>query len=100
MNPTFFVEAFKNVDAILTPATPNVAFSIEDSLKLTRQDPVKIYLNDIFTIPVNLAGVPAMSVPMGNDKDGLPIGMQIITRNFDEQTMFNIAFALEQSLLS
>ena len=93
-----FVQAFKNVDAILTPATPNVAFSIADSLKLSKSDPVKIYLNDIFTIPANMAGTPAMSVPVGVDKDGLPIGMQIISKNFDEQTMFNVALAIQQNV--
>ncbi len=91
-----FAQVFNNVDAILTPATPNVAFSIADSVKLLQSDPVQIYLNDIFTIPANLAGLPAMSVPVGNDSNGLPIGMQIISKNFDEQTMFDVALAIEE----
>ncbi len=91
-----FKEAFKEVDAIVTPATPGAAFSIKDSLNLTHSDPIKLYLNDIFTIPVNLAGLPAMSVPVAKDHDDLPIGIQIITKNFDEQTMFDVALALEE----
>jgi aspartyl-tRNA(Asn)/glutamyl-tRNA(Gln) amidotransferase subunit A len=88
-----FTEAFKKVDAILTPATPNSAFPIKGSREI---DPVTIYLNDAFTIPANLAGLPAMSVPAGFDKDGLPLGLQIMTKPFDEQTMLNIALALEE----
>lgn len=88
-----FVEAFKKVDAILTPVTPSAAFPIEGSKET---DPIKMYLNDVFTIPVNLAGLPAMSVPAGFDNDGLPLGLQIIANAFDEQTMFDVALALEQ----
>lgn len=88
-----FVEAFKKVDAILTPATPNAAFPIKGSKET---DPVKMYLNDAFTIPANLAGLPAMSVPAGFDNDGLPLGLQIITNLFDEQTMFDVALAIEE----
>ncbi len=89
-----FIEAFTKVDAILTPATPNAAFPIDSS---KGSDPVKMYLNDAFTIPANLAGLPAMSVPAGFDKDGLPLGLQIISKHFDEQTMFNVALAIEQN---
>ncbi len=93
-----FKQAFTKVDAILTPATPNSAFPIDSSKDLTSQDPIKIYLNDMFTIPANLAGLPAMSVPAGFDSDGLPLGLQIISKHFDEQTMLNVALAIEESL--
>lgn len=91
-----FVEAFKKVDAILTPTTPNVPFSIVESKDVTKSDPVKLYLNDVFAIPANLAGLPAMSVPAGFNHDGLPLGLQIISKHFDEQTMLNVAKALEE----
>ena len=91
-----FREAFKKVDAILTPTTPNAAFPVNQSKEVGNSDPVKMYLNDAFTIPANLAGLPAMSVPAGFDKDGLPLGLHIITNHFDEQTMFNVALALEE----
>jgi aspartyl-tRNA(Asn)/glutamyl-tRNA(Gln) amidotransferase subunit A len=90
-----FIAAFKKVDAILTPVTPTAAFKIKDSSTI---DPIQMYLNDIFTIPASLAGMPAMSVPAGFDKDNLPLGLQIIANHFDEQTMFNLALALEESL--
>lgn len=88
-----FIEAFKKVDAILTPVTPSAAFPIAGSKDT---DPIKMYLNDVFTIPVNLAGLPAISVPSGFDNDGLPLGLQIITKAFDEQSAFDIALALEE----
>jgi aspartyl-tRNA(Asn)/glutamyl-tRNA(Gln) amidotransferase subunit A len=88
-----FVKAFEKVDAILTPATPNAAFSITEGS--ANNDPIKMYLNDAFTIPANLAGLPAMCVPFGFDKEGLPLGLQIISKHFDEQSMFNVALALE-----
>jgi aspartyl-tRNA(Asn)/glutamyl-tRNA(Gln) amidotransferase subunit A len=91
-----FNEAFKKVDAILTPTTPNAAFPINQSKDPKKVDPVKMYLNDAFTIPANLAGLPAMSVPAGFDKDGLPLGLHIIAKHFDEQTMFDVALALEE----
>jgi aspartyl-tRNA(Asn)/glutamyl-tRNA(Gln) amidotransferase subunit A len=87
-----FIEVFKNVDAILTPATPNSAFAFAE---MKNFDAVQIYLNDVFTVPSNLAGLPAISVPAGFDNNGLPLGLQIISRHFDEQTMFNIAKAIE-----
>jgi aspartyl-tRNA(Asn)/glutamyl-tRNA(Gln) amidotransferase subunit A len=93
-----FKEAFKKVDAILTPSTPNAAFSIKQANE--NHDPVKMYLNDVFTIPANLAGLPAMSVPCGFNKDGLPMGLQIISKHFDETTMFDVALALEARSIS
>ena len=92
-----FVEAFKKVDAILAPTTPSAAFSISESKTIGESDPVKMYLNDVFTIPVNLAGLPTISVPVGFDKDGLPLGLQVITKHFDEQTAFDVALALEEN---
>jgi len=89
-----FKKAFEKCDAILTPATPNPAFSFDE---MKNFDPLKIYLNDVFTIPANMAGLPALSVPAGFDKDGLPLGLQIISRNFDEQTMFDVALAIEEN---
>ena len=91
-----FNEAFKKVDVILAPTTPNAAFPIDGSKEINNSDPVKMYLNDVFTIPANLAGLPAMSVPAGFDKDGLPLGLQIISKHFDEQTMLDVALALEE----
>ncbi len=91
-----FIDAFKQVDAILTPTAPSAAFSINESKTIGNSDPVKIYLNDVFTIPVNLAGLPAISVPGGFDNDGLPLGLQIISKHFDEQTAFDVALALEE----
>ncbi len=92
-----FREAFKKVDAILTPTTPNAAFPVNFSKEIGNADPVKMYLNDVFTIPANLAGLPAMSVPAGFDADGLPLGLQIIANHFDEQTMFDIGLAIEEA---
>ncbi|MBV8702701.1 MAG: Asp-tRNA(Asn)/Glu-tRNA(Gln) amidotransferase subunit GatA, partial [Acetobacteraceae bacterium] len=63
----------------------------------TSDDPVKMYLNDVFTVPANLAGVPAMSVPAGLDANGLPLGLQVIDRPFDEETVFAVASAIERA---
>lgn len=89
-----FKNAFTQIDAILTPSAPNPAFSL---IETKNPDPVKMYLNDVFTIPTNLAGLPAMSVPGGFTDNGLPLGLQIISNIFDEQTMFNMALAIEES---
>ena len=89
-----FQDAFKKVDVILTPTTPTSAFPVDKSQ--SNQDPVAMYLNDIFTIPASLAGMPAASVPSGFDSSGLPLGLQIISNHFDEQAMFDVALALEQ----
>ena len=89
-----FQDAFKKVDVILTPTTPTSAFPVDKSQ--SNQDPVAMYLNDIFTIPASLAGMPAASVPSGFDSGGLPLGLQIISNHFDEQAMFDVALALEQ----
>lgn len=89
-----FEKAFKEVDVILTPTAPSAAFKIGEKTN----DPLAMYLSDIFTIPVNLAGVPALSMPCGFTSSGLPIGAQLIGRPFEEETIFHAAYALEQEL--
>jgi aspartyl-tRNA(Asn)/glutamyl-tRNA(Gln) amidotransferase subunit A len=87
-----FENAFKEVDVIITPTTPTPAFRIGEKTR----DPLQMYLSDIFTIPVNLAGVPAISIPCGFSGEGLPIGLQIIGRHFDEENILKVAYAYEQ----
>src|SRR3989338_9214149 len=87
-----FTDAFSKVDAIVTPTTPTTAFKLGEKT----DDPVQMYLSDIFTIPVNLAGLPAISVPCGKSKNGLPMGMQIIGKYLDEETILRIAYNYEQ----
>ena len=89
-----FDEAYKKVDAILTPSTPSSAFKIGEKTN----DPVSMYLNDVFTVPVNLAGLPGISIPAGLDKKGYPLGLQIIGKAFDEQNLLNIAYAMEEKI--
>jgi aspartyl-tRNA(Asn)/glutamyl-tRNA(Gln) amidotransferase subunit A len=88
-----FDNAFRDVDVIVTPTSPTPAFKIGE--KAT--DPLQMYLSDIFTISVNLAGVPGISIPCGFTKDNLPVGLQIIGRHFDEETILKSAYAYEQS---
>jgi aspartyl-tRNA(Asn)/glutamyl-tRNA(Gln) amidotransferase subunit A len=88
-----FDAAFKNCDVIVTPTAPTTAFKIGEKT----QDPLQMYLSDIFTISVNLAGLPGLSLPCGFDGNGLPIGMQIIGKHFDEATILRIAYAYEQA---
>ncbi len=87
-----FQQAFERVDLIVCPTTPNVAFKLGE-----KEDPLQMYLNDIFTIPVNLAGLPAVSIPCGFTLGGLPIGLQLIGKPFDEATLFRVAYAYEQA---
>ena len=90
-----FDEVFADgVDAILTPTTPSAAFGLGE---MSDADPVQMYLNDVFTVTVNLAGLPGVSVPTGADKSGLPLGLQVIGRPWEEGDMLNIAYSLEQS---
>ena len=89
-----FDQSFKNVDAILTPSTPSSAFQIGEK----KDDPISMYLNDVFTVPVNLAGVPAISIPAGLDKNKLPLGLQLIGKPLAEQTLLNIAYSMEDKL--
>jgi aspartyl-tRNA(Asn)/glutamyl-tRNA(Gln) amidotransferase subunit A len=88
-----FEEAFKTVDAILTPATPSPAFAVGEK----GGDPIEMYLNDIFTVTVNMAGLPGMSVPAGLSKDGLPLGLQIIGKPFDEETVLRAGQVIEDA---
>ncbi|GGD98420.1 Asp-tRNA(Asn)/Glu-tRNA(Gln) amidotransferase subunit GatA [Rhizobium anhuiense] len=83
------------VDAILTPATPSSAFGVAD--ENLAADPVKMYLNDIFTVTVNMAGLPGIAVPAGLDQKGLPLGLQLIGKPFDEETLFKTAHIIEQA---
>lgn len=84
------------VDTILTPATPSAAFGIAD--QELANDPVKMYLNDIFTVTVNMAGLPGISVPAGLDGKGLPLGLQLIGKPFEEETLFRTAAVMEQAV--
>jgi len=88
-----FAAAFEEVDLIVTPVTPTPAFK----LGAKSEDPLQMYLSDIYTISVNLAGLPAISLPCGFSKAGLPIGLQIIGRAFEEDTLLRAAHAYEQS---
>ncbi|HEY2988161.1 MAG TPA: Asp-tRNA(Asn)/Glu-tRNA(Gln) amidotransferase subunit GatA [Candidatus Binatia bacterium] len=88
-----FEAAFKHCDVIVTPTAPTTAFKIGEKTG----DPLQMYLSDIFTISVNLAGLPGLSLPCGLDAENMPIGMQIIGKHFDEATMLRVAYAYEQS---
>ena len=88
-----FQNAFETVDALLTPTAPNDAFPLGDKL----DDPLAMYFNDVFTVPADLAGVPAISVPAGLSGRGLPLGLQVIGKPFDEETVFKIADVIEQA---
>jgi aspartyl-tRNA(Asn)/glutamyl-tRNA(Gln) amidotransferase subunit A len=87
-----FDQAWKKCDVILTPATPSAAFAPGEIT-----DPVQMYLNDVFTVTVNMAGLPGIAVPAGLDAQGLPLGLQLIGKPFDEETLFQTAFAIEQA---
>ncbi len=89
-----FDEAYKQIDAILTPSTPSSAFKIGEK----KDDPVSMYLNDVFTVPVNLAGLPAISIPAGHDTAGYPLGLQIIGKAFKEQEILDVAYAMEEKI--
>jgi aspartyl-tRNA(Asn)/glutamyl-tRNA(Gln) amidotransferase subunit A len=90
-----FETCFANgVDAILTPATPSAAFGIGEK---TSGDPIEMYLNDIFTVTVNMAGLPGIAVPAGRDTQGLPLGLQLIGRPFDEETLFALGQVIENA---
>jgi aspartyl-tRNA(Asn)/glutamyl-tRNA(Gln) amidotransferase subunit A len=88
-----FEKAFEKVDIILTPSAPTPAFKIGEK----SSDPLQMYLSDIFTISCNLAAIPGMSLPCGFSQKGIPIGMQLLAKNFDEQTMFKTAFSYQQA---
>ncbi|HEY6334739.1 MAG TPA: Asp-tRNA(Asn)/Glu-tRNA(Gln) amidotransferase subunit GatA [Alphaproteobacteria bacterium] len=88
-----FTEAFKKVDVILAPSTPSAAFAVGEKM----DDPIAMYLNDVFTVPANLAGLPGVSVPAGLSADGVPLGLQIVGRAFDEETVLRAAAAIEKA---
>jgi aspartyl-tRNA(Asn)/glutamyl-tRNA(Gln) amidotransferase subunit A len=88
-----FEQAFAEVDAILTPTAPSAAFAIGEKM----DDPVSMYLNDVFTVPVNLAGLPGLSIPAGLSSEGLPLGLQVIGRAFDEETVLRVGGVLERA---
>jgi aspartyl-tRNA(Asn)/glutamyl-tRNA(Gln) amidotransferase subunit A len=82
------------VDAILTPATPSAAFGVGEK---GGADPIEMYLNDLFTVPANMAGLPGIAVPAGKDVQGLPLGLQLVGRAFDEETLFALGEVIEQA---
>ena len=86
-----FAHAFAQVDVILAPTAPTAAFGLGEK----SDDPLAMYLNDVFAVPASLAGLPAMSVPAGLNREGLPLGLQIIGREFDEQGVLNAGLAIE-----
>lgn len=87
-----FDKTFESVDFLLTPSTPSTAFELGQ-----KQDPIKMYLNDIFTVPASLAGLPGISIPVGLDQAGLPVGIQLIANSFDEPNLISVAHTLEKS---
>ena len=88
-----FDQAYEQVDVILTPTAPSAAFAQGDKM----DDPIAMYLNDVFTVPASLAGLPALSLPAGLDTDGLPLGLHLIGRAFDEETVLKVAGVLEEA---
>ena len=89
-----FEQAFQKVDVIVTPTSPTAAFKLGEKV----DDPLAMYLADIYTVTADLAGIPAMSIPCGETREKLPIGLQILARHFDESTMLRVAYAYEKSL--
>jgi aspartyl-tRNA(Asn)/glutamyl-tRNA(Gln) amidotransferase subunit A len=88
-----FTDVFAKVDALLTPTAPTAAFAQGEKM----DDPIAMYLNDVFTVPASMAGVPGMSVPAGLDRQGLPLGLQVIGRPFDEETVFAVSQVIEDA---
>src|ERR1700685_1611342 len=89
-----FSNAFEKVDAVIAPVSPFPAFRIGEKV----DDPLAMYLSDVYTLTADLSGVPAMSVPCGESLEGLPVGLQIFTNHFDEATMFRVAYNYEQAV--
>lgn len=89
-----FDQAFESFDCLITPTSPTTAFKLGEKIN----DPITMYLSDIYTVSVNLAGVPAMSIPISNDNKNLPIGLQIIAKSFDEEMIFRVAHFLEKKV--
>jgi aspartyl-tRNA(Asn)/glutamyl-tRNA(Gln) amidotransferase subunit A len=88
-----FSEAFQEVDVVLTPTAPSAAFGLGEKM----DDPIAMYLNDVFTVPASLAGLPGISLPAGLSAEGLPLGLHLIGRAFDEETVFRVAGVLEDA---
>jgi aspartyl-tRNA(Asn)/glutamyl-tRNA(Gln) amidotransferase subunit A len=88
-----FKNAFQTCDVILTPTAPSAAFPVGAEV----DDPITMYLNDVFTVPTSLAGLPGLSVPVDLDKDGLPLGLQLIGRPFDEETVLQVGDVMEKA---
>ncbi len=88
-----FRKAYETVDVILTPTAPSAAFGIGE----TNEDPVAMWLNDVFTVPASLAGLPGISLPTGLSSEGLPLGLQLLGRPFDEETVLKVAGVLESA---
>ena len=86
-----FTDAFEKVDAIITPTAPYSAFAIGEKM----DDPIQMYINDVFTVPSSLAGLPAITVPTGLSDEGLPLGLHLITKPYAEETLFRVADVLE-----
>jgi aspartyl-tRNA(Asn)/glutamyl-tRNA(Gln) amidotransferase subunit A len=91
-----FAQAFEQVDAIVAPVSPFPAFKLGEKVN----DPISMYLSDIYTITGSLAGIPCMSVPCGLTSEGLPVGLQILTKHFNESAMFRVADAYEKATTS
>lgn len=88
-----FEEMFQKYDILLTPTAPTVAFGLGTKVN----NPLEMYLSDILTVSINVAGVPAISIPCGEDHEGMPIGMQLIGKHFDEETLYRAAYTYEQN---
>jgi aspartyl-tRNA(Asn)/glutamyl-tRNA(Gln) amidotransferase subunit A len=88
-----FEDAFKNVDAIVTPTSPTAAFKLGEKVN----DPLSMYLADIFTVTADLAGIPGISIPCGVTRENLPVGLQILGKHFDEATILRVAHAYEHA---
>ncbi len=88
-----FDRAFEKVDCIISPTSPTPAFKMGEKV----DDPLAMYLSDVFTLPVNMAGIAGISIPCGFSKEGLPIGLQVIGKPFDEGTIIQVAYTFEQN---
>jgi aspartyl-tRNA(Asn)/glutamyl-tRNA(Gln) amidotransferase subunit A len=88
-----FTDVFRDVDALLTPTAPSAAFGQGEKM----DDPIKMYFNDVFTVPANMSGIPGLSVPAGLDASGLPLGLQVLGKPFDEETVFAVGAAIERA---
>jgi aspartyl-tRNA(Asn)/glutamyl-tRNA(Gln) amidotransferase subunit A len=87
-----FTDIFRSVDALVTPTAPSAAFAQGEKM----DDPVKMYFNDVFTVPGNMSGIPGINVPAGLDAQGLPLGLQVLGKPFDEEMIFSVGAALER----